>query len=179
MGYVKNTHMCQYIYPWQIGKSAGTWTPSTLTTGSYTSGSIAADVRTAGDSAFNLYIPVPTPTNSTANKGTYLVSIDVFYTVATAALDSITSVNLIKAVYPTTTGTSGSIAGTLPAITVDTGNDTTAERITVGQHTLTATLDTPAWVDDYESYTLVVAVDAAATSAFHLHGARANFTLAM
>jgi hypothetical protein len=164
---MKNTHMSQWIPPSAIQKSAGTWTP-TLST------NLVLDLRTANDSAFNLFVHIPLPSNSQYRTGAYLKSIDVYYKVATAAMDAIGTVALKKMTLPAT-GTI--VSGADVSVTIDTGHDTDAERLAVGDHTMTVTLDTPAWIDDGEEYVLYIACDAAATSVFTLYGARANFDL--
>lgn len=164
---MKNTHMSQWIPPSAIQKSAGTWTP-TLST------DLVSDVRTAADTAFNLFIPVPLPSNSEYRAGALLKSIDVYYKVATAALDGFATVALKKMTLPAT-GTI--VSGADVAVTEDAGHDTAAERLAVGDHTMTVTLDTPAYIDDGEEYVLYCALDAAATSVFTLYGARANYEM--
>ncbi len=168
-GYVHDTAMSQAIHPNQVMKSAGTWTEVETS---------VADVwalrRSAADTTFNLRIPVVVPSNSGAQKGAYLKSVDVYFTVVTAALDS-----LAAAIYQTRLPADGAAASAATAhpFSYDTGHDTAPERIDVDEHSLTLTLTTPVWVDDDDLFHVELAVDAAATSVFDFLGARVNYTL--
>ena len=168
MGYVHDTQMAKFIHPDEVIKSAGTWT-ATLAS------NVLSSVRSAADATFYLYIPVKLPSNAAALKGAYLKSIDVYYKIATAACDDFATVELEKQVLPAATGSDPS--GSAVTVTQDTGHDTAAERKATGSHVMTVTLSTPVWIDDNDYYTLVLYVDAAATSVFTLWGARINWTL--
>lgn len=170
MGYVHDTQMSQVIPVNQISKSAGTWTESIAS-------NVHKSARTAADAAFSLFIPIPIPSNGAGLKGARLKSIDVYYTVGTAALDDFATVELEKIVLPAATGSAPT--GAAVSTTLDTGHDTAAERLAVASHKMTVTLDTPAWVDDDDAYVLQLVVDAAATTVFTLWGARANYDLRM
>jgi hypothetical protein len=166
MGYVHDTHMSRFIAPAQIQKTAGTWTP-TLNANTW------GDVRTAAGASFTLLIPIPLPSNDSALKGSLLKSIDVFWKNATADLTAFT-VALNKQTLP---ANAAALSGAeVTTVTLDTGNDTAAERYTQADHSMKITLDTPAWIDDGESYFVALAITAAANSVFTLWGARANFT---
>ena len=166
MGYVNDTKFSQFITPNQIIKSAGTWT-STF------ANNTMADVRTAADANFNLFIPILIPSNDVALKGAKLLSIDVHYKVATGALDGFATVELEKM----SITAAGVVSGAAVAVTVDAGHDTAAERLAVGDHFMTVALDAPVWIDKDEVFWLYMACDAAANSVFTLWGAKANFTL--
>jgi hypothetical protein len=167
MGYVHDTSVSQFIPASLIQKSAGTWTPTL-------SNNTIGDVRTAADAAFSLYIPILIPSNGVAMKGAYLKSIDVFYAIATAAADDFATVELEKMTLPAS-GTA--VSGASVSVSLDAAHDTAAERKASGNHKMTVSLTTPAWVDDGECYWLVLTVDAAATTVFTLWGAVANYTL--
>ena len=154
-----------------IARSAGTWTPTIAS-------NLTSDVRTANDSSFTLLIPVPVPSNASTLKGAYLKSIDVFYKIATADADDFASVALDKITLPVPAAATGSaFTGASVAITQDAYHDSAAERKAIGNHTMTVSLSAPTWVDDNDAYMLSCVVDAAATTAFSLYGARANYTL--
>ena len=167
MGYVNDTHFSQFIPPSAIYKTAGTWTPTIAS-------NLISDVRSAADASFTLLIPVLLPSNASGLKGAKLKSVDVFYKIATAACDDIASYSLDKVALP---ATGVAAAGTAVTETADTGHDTAAERKATGDHTMTVTITTPAWVDDGDAYWLSMVVDAAANTVFTLFGARANFDL--
>jgi len=167
MGFVHDTHMSQFIPPAAISKSAGTWTPSV-------SSNVIQEARGAADASFTLLVPVPIPSNASAFKGCKLNSIDLFYKIATAAADDFATVELEKVALP---ADAAAPTGSAPAITLDAGHDTAAERKAIAQHPLTATLSTPVWLDNDDAYFLQCVVDAAATTVFTLYGARVNYTL--
>jgi hypothetical protein len=167
MGYVHDTAMVQAIHPNEAMKSAGTWTDSE-----------ASDVwyirRTAADATFNLRIPIKLPSNSVALKGAKLVSIELFYTIATAAMDSVAA-TIYQTIFPA--DGAAAAASTSHAFSYDTGHDTAAERIDVDEHKMTLTLTTPVWIDDDDLFFVELACDAAATSVFDFFGAKINYTL--
>ena len=168
MGYVNDTAMSQFISPFQVGFSAGTWVP-TLTA------NVAANIRAAGDGAFTALIPIAPPGNSVALKGSYLKSIDVYYAIGTAAADDFATVELEKM---TLGADDTAITGAAVVTTCDAGHDTAAERLAVDtDHVMTITLTTPVWVDDGDAFVLALIVDCAATTVFSLFGARANYTM--
>lgn len=173
MGFVHDTAMSQFIPPNQIGKSAGTWT---LTVAS----NIWSDNRTAADAAFTLFVPIPIPSNSVAQKGARLKSIELMYEIGTAAADDFATVKLYKDTFSASAASgSGTINTTaeVTAVTIDTGHDTAAERLAVDQHRMVITLTTPAFIDNDEGYHLECVIDAAATTVFKLYGAIANYEL--
>ncbi len=165
MGYTHDTQMAQYIPASAIQKSAGTWTPTLAA-------NTVADVRTAADANFNLFIPIKVPSNAAILKGARLKSIDVYYSIGTAAMDDIATVELERM---SLNPNASAVTGAVVPITIDTNNDTTAKRRTMAAHKMTVTLNTPAWVDDNDAYVLYILCDAAATSIFNLFGAVANF----
>jgi len=168
MGYVNDTHMARFIPPSDFEFSAGTWAPAIAS-------NVVSMDRSAADASFTALIPIRLDGNSSGLKGCRLASIDVWYSIGTAAADDFATVELEKMVLSADdTAPSGSAVAT----TCDGGHDTAAERLAVdGDHCLTVTLTTPAWVDDGDCYWLQLVVDCAATTVFKFFGARANFTL--
>jgi len=167
MGYVSDKEMSLFIHPSDIQKTAGTWTPTL-------SSHVWADVRSDADAAFSLAIPVKLPGNTASYRGYKLVSIDVWYTIGTAAADDFATVVLEKMALQVD-GTA--ITGAAVSTTCDTDHDTAAERLAVDEHKMTVSLNTPEFIDEDAVYTLTLTVDAAATTVFSLFGARANFEL--
>jgi hypothetical protein len=166
MGYVHDTQMSQFVSPLQAAYSAGTWTPTLAN-------NTVGNVRTAGDASFTVLVPIRVPSNGVALKGALLKSIDVFYKIATADADDFATVELEKM----SISAAGAVTGAAVTVAIDTGHDTAAERKVQGEHKMTITLSTPAWVDDDHVYWLELVVDAAAGTMFTLWGARANYTL--
>ena len=93
MGYVNDTHFSQYIPIEAATYTAGTWTPTLAS-------NVLANVRTAADASFTIYIPIPVPSNDNALKGAKLKSIDVYYNMETAAADDFATVELEKMTLP-------------------------------------------------------------------------------
>ena len=166
MGNSVNTNMSQHIPAALIQKSAGTWTPTLAS-------NVLSDNRTAADATFNLFIPIMIPGNAKALQGARLKSIEVLYTVGTAAMDSVAAPELEKI----SVSSPGAVTGAAVTTTQDTGHDAAAERITVADHRMVISVTTPEWVDNDVYYNLYIACDAAATSVFKLYGAIANFDL--
>lgn len=173
MGYVHDTGMSQFIPPTLIGASAGTWTLAVAS-------NVWSNNRTAADAAFTLYVPALIPSNSGALKGAMLKSIELMYSVGTADMDDMATVKLYKDTLQAGAASgSGTIntATEITGITLDTGHDTAAERKAQDEHRMKVTLDTPAYIDNDESYHLEVVCDAAAGSVFKVFGAIINYTL--
>lgn len=167
MGYVHVTDICQFIPPSMIQKSSGTWTPTVAS-------NVATDVRSAADAAFDLVIPIILPGSTVGNQGVKLVSIDVWYVIATAAADDFATVDLNKVTLPVD---GAAATGAAVATTCDADHDTAAERKAADEHKMTVTLDSPAFIEDDEYYFLHLNIDAAAGTVFSIVGAQANFTL--
>ncbi len=167
MGYTYDTQMSQFINPAAIIKTAGTWTDSA-------SGGVVKSVRTAAAATFNLIVPVEIESNAAALKGCRLKSIEVYYNVATAALNSVTTVELQKTILPASF-TANATSGITPTVNMDGLNDTSAKRLTVGDHALFAGLAGAVWIDDNDAYYLYLTFDAAAGTVFTLYGARINY----
>ncbi|MBN1535200.1 MAG: hypothetical protein JW908_00605 [Anaerolineales bacterium] len=169
MGYVTDKSVSMFIHPSDIQKTAGTWTPTL-------SSNVWGDVRGAADAAFSLAIPIKLYSNAAAYRNCKLKSIDVWYTIGTAAADDFATVELEKMSLQAD-GTA--ITGAAVSTTCDTDHDTAAERLAVDEHKMTVTLDTPAFIDEDDVYVLTLTVDAAATTVFTIFGARANFDLVL
>ena len=167
MGYINDTHFSQFISPADFEIAVGTWTVSEAS-------NLIKNVKTAGDEAPTVLIPIKIPSNASALKGAKLKSIDVWYKVATAACDDFATVELEKITLP---ATGVAVSGTSVTITEDAGHDSAAKRKATGDHTLTVNITTPAWLDDGDAYWLKLVIDAAATTVLTLFGARANFDL--
>ena len=167
MGYIHDTAMSRFISPFECGYTAGTWTPTIGT-------NMVENVRTAADASFTILIPILLPSNDEILKGAYLKSIDVYYSIATAAADAVAGLAVDKI----TLGADGTAcAGATVAVTQDTGHDTAAERLDVEDHTMTTTITTPVWIDDGEHFVGSLIADAAATTVSSFIGARVNYTL--
>jgi hypothetical protein len=165
MGYVHDTRMSQFVFPGEIQKSAGTWTPTLATNDVY-------ERRTAADANFALFVPIKLPSNSNDTKGAYLKSIELIWN-ETNAMDDFATVALKKLTF---SGAGASSAADV-TVTVDAANDTAAERKAAGTHRMTVTLATPVWVDNDQCFYLYALVDGSATGVFDLYGAVVNFTL--
>ena len=168
MGYVHDTHMSQYIPPGAMHYVTGTWSDA--------AGQVAGTIvkkKAATDETATVNIPITVPSNSSSQKGSYLVSVEIDFEVLTAALDAMSAT-----INKVTRGADGAVAVVdTQTFTYDTGHDSAAERIDVDQHKMTLTLDTPIWIDNDEYVLVALSVNAAATSVFDMLAAVANFTL--
>lgn len=167
MGYVHLTDICQFIPPSMIQKTAGTWTPTIAS-------NVVSDVRTADEAGFALIIPIPLFGSNLALQCAKLITIDVWYKIATAACSSFAAPVLNKV---TLAANGVAVSGAAITTTQDTGHDTEAERLAVASHKMTITPSTPFFLEDDYAYILTISPEAALTSVFTLFGAQANFTL--
>ena len=167
MGYVHLTDICQFISPFAIGKSSGTWTPTVAN-------DAVSDLRTPADAAFDLLIPLVQPGSDVALQGARIKSVDVWYVISVAAADDFATVEIDKM---TLAANGAACSGANPAVTIDADHDTAAERKAVASHKMTITLDTPCFIEDDTAYFLHLNVDAAATTVFALVGAQVNYDL--
>ena len=167
MGYVHDTAMAQFIPPNVLIASAGTWTFAVGT-------NVWSYNRTAADASFTVSVPIPIPSNSVAFKGCKLASVELMWSVGTAAMDAVAE----ALIYLDTLAATGTL-NTAAAVTttIDTGHDTAAERLTLDEHRCKATITTPLWIDNDQAYHAEMVCDAAATSVFKWFGAIANYTL--
>jgi hypothetical protein len=168
MGYVHDTGFSQWIPPTMMFGDTAAWAMAA----GQVSGSLvyACD---ATDETANLWIPILLPSNSDANKGAMLKSIEVDYEIVTAACDEVT-VNL----YKMTRGADGAdvTVTDVTGITFDAAHDTDDERDDLDEHAMTVTLDTPDYIDNGDYYYLKIAFNKAATSTVEILGAFANYT---
>jgi hypothetical protein len=165
---INDTHQHQWIGCNQCHYVTGTWAD--------VAGQVAHTIvkkRTAADSTSALTIPITLPSNDGPAKGSYLVSIDIYYEILTAVLDAITPV-IYLAVIPA--DTAAFAAPTTQAFTYDTNHNTAGNRVAVDQHTMTLTITTPIWIEDDGLVLIELTVDDSATGVFDFYGARANFT---
>ena len=172
MGYVHDVAMAQFVPPTAFGYSAGTWALA-----------VASNVwsldRTAADASFTIYMPVPIPSTSVALKGAKLLSVEMMYSISTAAADAFATAALyldtLQASAASGSGTLNTAASV--SVTADTGHDTSAERYAADEHRIKLTLDTAAWIDNDQAYHAEFVVDAAATTVFKIFGGIINYTL--
>jgi hypothetical protein len=166
MGYVHDTAMSQFIPPTAVYGDTAAWAiADSQVTG------LLAYACDATDEVANLFIPIPIPANSVANKGAMLKSIEIDYQIVTAACDSVTAT-----ITRVTRGAEGA-AATLDAAVAFSQSPTAANSKTADQHKLVLTLTTPVYVDNDEHYFVKIAFDKAATSTVEFIAAVANFTL--
>ncbi len=169
MGYVHDTHMSKFVSPTECHFVTGTWSDA--------AGAVAGTIcksKAAADNTAKVTIPIALPANSLARKGSYVKSVVVFWEVLTAAMDAVSAaINLAR--LPANTAAFAAV--TAQSFTYDAGHDTAAERLTLDQHSMTLTLDTPIYLDDDDVLLVEMTFDAAATSALTFFGAKVNYTL--
>jgi len=168
MGSIHDTHMSQYIPPTLFHCVTGTWTIAA----GQVAGTICKHVA-ATDEASVITIPILLHSNSSALKGSHLVSIEIDFEILVAACDALAAV-----VNKVTRGADGAVAVVAAqTFTYDAGHDTASERIDVDQHKMTLTLSTPIWIDNDEYILVEITADKAATTTMDMLGAVANYTL--
>ena len=167
MGYVHLTDISQFISPFAIGKSSGTWTPTVAN-------DAVSSLRTPADAAFDLLVPLVQPGSDVALQGARIKSIDVWYVISVAAADDFATVEVDKM---TLSASGVACSGANPAVTIDADHDTAAERKAAASHKMTVTFDSPCFIEDDTSYFLHMNIDAAATTVFALVGAQVNYDL--
>ena len=167
MGYVNLTDISQFIPATQFSFTAGTWTPTLSTY-------LVSMVKSAADEGVTAFIPISLPASNIGLQGAKLVSIDVWYKVATAALDDFATVALHK---QNLFANAVAVTGALIDTAADTDHNLAAERLAVGDHKMTITLNNPDFLDKNKGYYLSLVMDAAATSDLTFFGAQVNFIL--
>ena len=173
MGYVHDTAMSQFIPPTAFAFSAGTWAMAVAS-------NVWSNDRSAADASFTIYMPIPIPSNSVALKGCYLQSVDLMYSIATAAADNFvvaTAALYLDTLQPTAASGSGVLnTAAIQTGTFDAGHNTAAELLAVDEHRARWSLTTAAWIDNDQAYHMEYVVDAAAATVFKVFGGIANYT---
>jgi hypothetical protein len=162
--------MSQIITPADCMLTIGAW----VDTVSPTTALVYMKKRTAAAATNQCIIPICTPQNSKALKGSYLKSIDIWWETTVAAFTTLTAL-ISKATLPVDTVAFAAPAA--PAFSYDALNDTNTKRIAIEQRKMTLTLTTPIWLDDDDLIYVDLTLVAAATTQFDFYGARANYTL--
>lgn len=166
MGFTMDKDSAQFIPPGCIIKTAGTWTASIAS-------NVYQELRSNAAATFNLIVPILAPSNKGPLKGAKLISVELIYKIATLAANNVTLVELEKEVIDF----AGAVTGAAVTVSLNSAEDTTAKRKATGNHRVTVTLSTPAFIKENELYLLYVTFDAAATTAITLYGAIANYEL--
>jgi len=165
---IHNTHFYQFITPLKMHLVTGTWAPAAGGTAGWVCMS-----KTAAANTPVITIPIDIPQNSIALQGSKLVSIDLWYEIATAAANAITPV-INKCTLPADNTAYAAVAAQV--FSYDTGHDTAAKRYAVQKHKMTLTLTTPIWLSELDEILVQLTADCAATTALTIYGARALFT---
>lgn len=165
MGYVQTNAVSQFISPFDFAYTAGTWTPTIAS-------NVVSNVRTAAGAAFTVLIPLVQPGSATQLLGAKIISVDVFYKIATNAATAF-AVALDKV----TIASTGAATGAAVVHTLDTGHDAEAERYAVADHMLTATITTPEFVAKNTAYWLSFVITAHAGTVYTAYGAQVNYQI--
>ncbi len=166
MGYVHDTGMSQFIPPTVMHYVTGTWTDA--------AGAIPGTIakhKAAGAETGVVTVPIRVPSNSVAQKGAYLKSIEVDYELLLAAATSVTPV-----LNKVTRGIEGAIA-VVAAVTQTMNLVAGTSAATENQHKMIVTLTTPAWIDNDEEYLLQLSFVCGGVVTIDVLGAVANYTL--
>lgn len=166
MGYVHDTQMASFIHPADFEMSAGTWAATEAS-------NLVSYDRSAADASVTVLVPIRIPSNAAALKGAKLHSIDVNYSIGTAAADDFATVELEKITLGANTVAN---AGAAVTVSIDAAHDTAAERKAVANHKMTITPSSPEYLDDGACYWLKMVIDNAATTVLKFYGAVAHYT---
>ena len=169
MGYTNQESCSEWIPFTRMSFVTGTWTDTVAS-------NIWSKNHTAAGETSTIRIPVSPLQNSKAQNqvGALISSIDVWYSVGTAALVAMTA-QLYRLSAPANTAAFGTPAN--PAFTYDTGHDTAAKRYAVQAHKMTITLTTPIWLSNEDILHLELSANCAGTSVLKIYDARVNYTL--
>ena len=107
----------------------------------------------------------PVIQRTTASKGWAPSSVTIQYKVSTGAINDLTA-TLSTVVMPA--NASAVASGSAVTFTYDASHDTTAERLTVAEHTMVLTITTPAYLNAGEHLVLDLLVDGTATGVVDL-----------
>jgi len=164
-----DTHCHKWHSPVRCHAITGTWAAAAGAVGN-----TIVYKKSAANETSILTIPVELPMNDGQEKGAYLVSVDVYWSLLTAAYTTITAA-INKWILPV----NGAAIGTIEALafSYDTGHDAANERNTMDEHVMTLTLTTPVWVeDDHVIQVQLTNVAGAGGGVFDFIGMRANYT---
>lgn len=166
MGYVNDTRMVKIIPPTGMVFSGGTWADAVA------SNQWTKD-KTAGADTTIIRIPIMPPQNGAASKGSLLKSIDLWYGVTVAVMNTITPV-IQKLVVPA--DNAAPAAPVAAAFTYDVGHDTNAKRVAVQNHRMSLTLTTPIWLGADDVVFIELTVIGTATVVIKVKEVRINYT---
>jgi len=130
--------------------------------------------RAAADSIDDIYFPIAVPGRTTASKGMKLTSVDIYYALSGGDADSV-EVVLKEWTYP---ATGDGISASTVSTSYDADHDTEAKRYASGNHTLTLTVDSPAFLGSDRGQYINVTIDSSGTSVFYIYGIVCNYTYA-
>jgi hypothetical protein len=134
---------------------SGTWTPSRTGTAAYRLR------RTAAAAVEVLALRTFPRQRTTASKGFKVTGAKITYAVSTADINDLTVSGAFQVV--PATGAAPAAATSLGTVTYDAAHDTTGERKAQGNHTMTITFGTPAYLSDAAVVELLATCDGTAT----------------
>jgi hypothetical protein len=167
MGYTNDTAMCKIVPLSAMTFVTGAWSDGNV-------GHVWSKDHTPAAETATIRIPIAPFQNSGKCKGSYLKSIDIWYSIATAAITSLTPTVYRGALPPD--GSFPAAPATL-ANTFDSAHDSNAKRVMIASHRMTLILSTPIWLADTDLVFVELSVGFPASSVFKQQEARLNFTL--
>ncbi len=166
MGYTHDTGMVKIVPPASMTFNGGNWSDVVA------SNQWSKDKAAAADTTL-VRIPITPPQNEKASKGSLLKSIDLWYGVTAAALNTLTPV-LYRLAAPGDNAVPAA-PGALE-FTYDAGHDTNGKRVAVQNHRMTLTLNAPVWLGADDVVFIELSVVATATSVIKMKEARIHTT---
>ena len=168
MGLVNDTAFAQFIPPGAMHYVTGTW--------SMAAGAVAGTIckhraANAGGETAVVTVPIMLPSNSVAQKGALLKSIEFDYENLAAAVTSVTA-----ALNKVTRGIDTAVA-VVTAVTITQDLAAAVAAASQEQHKLTVTLTTPEWIDNDVYFLLQMTFVCPAVATTDVLAAVANYTL--
>jgi hypothetical protein len=167
MGYTNDTAMCKLVPVNAMTFATGVWSDGNAS-------HVWSKDHTPAAETVTIRIPITPFQNGGKVKGSLLKTIDVWYSIATAAVTTLTP-TIYRAALPA----DGAMM-TAPAAlanTFDGNHDTNAKRTVMAAHRMTLVLSTPIWLTDTDLVFVELSVVCAATSLYKQQEARVSFTL--
>ncbi len=167
MSLTHTSQLTQFITPSAVQKTAGTWA-ATIT------GHVPSDTRSAAAATFDLVIPLALDGSVNGLEGAKITAVDVWYSVGTADLASMTGVDIYQLAL---NEDSKAVSSAKVTSTIDSGHDTSAKRKALAAHKMTIFITEPRFLKENTALVLEINAEGAATSVFKLFGAQVHYTL--
>jgi hypothetical protein len=163
-----DTHMHKWHSCSRSHAITGAWNPAAGAVGNTIVYKKTANAETA-----IITVPIELPMNDGQEKGAYLVGVDIYYSLLSAAATSVDAL-----IHRVTLPVNGAAIGTVEALafSYDALSDSAAERNTQDEHVMMLTLTTPVWIEDDHVIQVKVTFVCGGAVVVDWAGVRANYT---